>query len=156
MLREIFIIGIGGQGAQAIGDILMLSAFKSGHAASFYPFYGSQMRGGESGCIVKIDTEACDILNPTINEPDDFIVLSDKFFEKYKKFMRDDANIIDAENLQGAANNKNLNIILLKKYIDKVKIFKDDIVIESIKERFKKEEVNKVLIDLYMRSDDEF
>ena len=144
MTREIFILGIGGQGAQTIGDILLIAAKNKGFGASFYPFYGSQMRGGESGCIVKVDTDGNDIINPTINSPDIFLILNDKFFDKYKIFEHDNSKYYKIKSI----NDKNLNLKLLKKYIDDSDIFNDDIIIEALKERFKKEEVynNKIAI----------
>lgn len=166
MLKEIFIIGIGGQGALTIGEILLIAANNKGFSASFYPFYGSQMRGGEAGCIVKIDTDGNEILNPTVNSPDDFIILSDKFFDKYKKFANANSNYYDLnsigviksaeESLTGhktlTETTKNLNIIMLKKYIDKSKLFSEKIIIDAIKEKFKKEEVYNNKIEIYKNS----
>ena len=149
MTKEIFIIGIGGQGAQAIGDILMFASCEMNYKSSFYPFYGSQMRGGESGCIVKIDTDGNDIVNPTINSPDDFIILNDKFFDKYKFFSNDNSNYY----LKKSINDKNANIKILKTFIDKTKIFDDNTIIESIKTRFKNPEVHNNLIEIYMKGE---
>jgi Pyruvate/2-oxoacid:ferredoxin oxidoreductase gamma subunit len=156
MLKEIFIIGIGGQGALTVGEILLIAANKKNYGASFYPFYGSQMRGGEAGCIVKIDTNGDDILNPTVNSPDDFIILSDKFFDKYKKFENSSSKYYkyDEKNIEGLQDidvKKNLNILILKKYIKDCDIFNDDEIIEAIKEKFKKEEVYASKIDIYNR-----
>ena len=156
MLREIFIMGIGGQGALTVGEILLIAANKKNYGASFYPFYGSQMRGGEAGCIVKIDTNGNDILNPTVNSPDDFIILSDKFFDKYKKFENSSSKYYkyDEKNIEGLQDidvKKNLNILILKKYIKDCDIFNDDEIIEAIKEKFKKEEVYASKIDIYNR-----
>ena len=145
MLREIFIIGIGGQGALTIGEILLIAANKKNYAASFYPFYGSQMRGGEAGCIVKIDTDGLDILNPTVNSPDDFIILNDKFFDKYRKFANDDSKYYETKEV----NNKNLNLLMLKQYIKDSAMFDDEVIIEAIKEKFKKEEVYSEKIKVY-------
>ena len=129
MKREIFILGIGGEGALTIGEILINAGNISDYSISFYPFYGSQMRGGESGCVVKFDTEGEIINNPTITSPDDFLILNDKFFDNYKKFIRDDANIYKTSLI----NDKNKNIKLLSKYIFKSKLFTDDIIIKAIK-----------------------
>lgn len=165
MLKEIFIIGIGGQGALTIGEILLIAANNSNYGASFYPFYGSQMRGGKAGCIVKIDTDGNEILNPTINSPDDFIILSDKFFDKYKKFANKNSNYYSTQcegsNPVGAntsvlnENTKNLNLIMLKRYINKSKLFSDDIIINAIKEKFKREEIYNSKINIYNRSQNE-
>ena len=149
MTKEIFILGIGGQGALTIGDILMIAAKNQSFSASFYPFYGSQMRGGESGCIVKIDISGDDIINPTINSPDYFLILNDKFFEKYERFKNENSKIYCLE----LNNDKNLNLKLLKKFIDDNDLFNDDIIIESIKEKFRKEEIYNSKITIYKEED---
>lgn len=156
MLKEIFIIGIGGQGALTIGEILLIAANKKGYGASFYPFYGSQMRGGEAGCIVKIDTSGNEILNPTVNMPDAFLILNDKFFDKYKKFEGSNSQYykyddIDLKNFEDMDAKKNLNILILKKYITETKMFQNDDIIDAIKEKFKKEEVYTNKINIYNR-----
>lgn len=145
MKREIFIIGIGGQGALTIAEIISYAANSKNYAVSFYPFYGSQMRGGEVGCIVKIDTDGNEILNPTINSPDDFLILNDKFYEKYKIYENRDSKVYRIKDVI----DKNLNLILLKKYIDESKLFDESTILEAIKEKFKKEEVYTKKIEIY-------
>lgn len=145
MKREIFIIGIGGEGALTIGEIILIAANEKQYAVSFYPFYGSQMRGGESGCIIKVDTENDEIVNPTINSPNDVLVLNDKFYEKYESFISNGAKIY--KSLE--TNDKNKNLKLLKKYIVDSEIFDNEIVIESIKTKFKREEIYKKKIEIY-------
>ena len=145
MKREIFIIGIGGEGALTIGEILLIAANKKQYAVSFYPFYGSQMRGGESGCIIKIDSESDEVLNPTINRPDDVLVLNDKFLDKYEKFISDDAKIYKSQ----SSNDKNKNLRLLKKYIVDSKLFDEETIIDSIKVKFKIEEKYNQKIEIY-------
>ena len=154
MLKEIFIIGIGGQGALTIGEILINAANIKKYCASFYPFYGSQMRGGEAGCVVKVDTDGNEISNPTVNTPDDFIILSDKFFDKYKKFANKNSEYyqLEQDELMSTKNidiKKNLNILLLRKYIEKSKIFSNNDIVEAIKLKFKKEEVYNSKISIY-------
>ena len=127
MKREIFIIGIGGEGALTISEILLIAANKKQYAVSFYPFYGSQMRGGESGCIIKINSESDEVLNPTINRPDDVLVLNDKFLDKYEKFISDDAKIYKSQ----SSNDKNKNLRLLKKYIVDSKLFDEETIISG-------------------------
>lgn len=145
MKREIFIIGIGGEGALTIGEILLIAANKKQYAVSFYPFYGSQMRGGESGCIIKIDKESEEILNPTINRPDDILVLNDKFLSKYEKFIDKNAKVYKSI----SNNDKNKNLRLLKKYIVDSKIFDEDTIIDSIKAKFKVEERYNQKIEIF-------
>ena len=92
------------------------------------------MRGGEAGCVVKVDTDGKEILNPTINSPDDFLILNDKFFEKYKKFKNDKSKYYSIEDTK----DKNLNILLLKKYIEESKIFDSELIEAAIDERFRR------------------
>ena len=145
MKREIFIIGIGGEGALTIGEILLIAANKKQYAVSFYPFYGSQMRGGESGCIIKIDTESDEVLNPTINRPNDILVLNDKFLDKYEKFISADSKIYKSKSI----NDKNKNLRLLKKFIVDSKIFDEKTIIDAIKVKFKTEEKYNQKIEIY-------
>lgn len=145
MKKEIFIIGIGGEGALTIGEILLIAANNKKYAVSFYPFYGSQMRGGESGCIIKIDTESDEIINPTINRPDIVLVLNDKFLDKYEKFISNDAKIYKSKSV----NDKNKNLRLLKSFIDDSKIFDEETIIDSIKVKFKTEEKYNQKMKIY-------
>ena len=145
MQKEIFIIGIGGQGALTTGEILCYAGVQKGYTVSFYPFYGSQMRGGEAGCVVKLDTEGAEIANPTINSPDDFIILSDKFFDKYRRFAEEKAVFHNAPE----GNDKNLNLKMLRKYIDKTGLFDEETMLSALREKFPKEEVYAKKVAIY-------
>ena len=146
MLKEIFIIGIGGQGALTLGELLCHAGNRKNYTVSLYPFYGSQMRGGEAGCVVKMETDGGEIANPTINEPDDFLILSEKFFEKYKRFSKEGAGVYKAPE----SKDKNLNLILLKEYVRETGIFSDEEIIEAIKTKFRREEVYHKKIEAYL------
>jgi len=147
MLKEIFIIGIGGQGALTLGELLCHAGNRKNYTVSLYPFYGSQMRGGEAGCVVKMETEGGEIANPTINEPDDFLILSEKFFEKYKRFSKAEAGVYRAPE---GSKDKNLNLVLLKEYVGETKLFTDEEITEAIKVKFRKEEVYSKKIKAYL------
>ena len=145
MIKEIFIIGIGGQGALTLGEILSITANLNGYSTTLYPFYGSQMRGGMAGCIVKIDTDGNEITNPTISEPDDFLVLDYKYFDDYKRFVSEKSKIYNLDKI----NDKNINILLLKKYISETRLFSNEDIKKAIKEKFKKEVVYTKKIEIY-------
>ena len=163
MLKEIFILGIGGQGALTVGEILCNAGNRRGYSVSFYPFYGSQMRGGEAGCVVKMDTEGEEIANPTINEPEDFILLSDRFFEKYRRFAGEEARFFRVSagaeekedetsgiTLQVPPNDKNLNLKMLRRYIDETGLFDEETMLAALKERFRNEAVYAKKKDIYL------
>lgn len=146
MLKEIFIIGVGGQGALTLGELLCYAGNRKNYTVSLYPFYGSQMRGGEAGCVVKLDTEGRPIANPTINAPDDFLILSDKFFEKYRRFSHEGSAFYTAPEI----NDRNLNLILLKQYLHKTGLFSDDDITEALRDKFPREEVYTKKINAYL------
>ena len=148
MIREIFIIGVGGQGALTLGELLCLAANRKNYGLSFYPFYGSQMRGGEAGCVVKLDPAGGEIANPTINRPDDFLILSDRFFDKYRRFEHASSVRYTAP----ALRDKNLNLLLLKQYIRATGLFTDEEITSAIREKFRKETVYAAKISAYLEA----
>ena len=148
MLKEIFIIGIGGQGALTTGEVLCYAGVRKGYEVSFYPFYGSQMRGGEAGVVVKIDTDGNEIANPTVNRPDDFVILSDKFFDKYRRFAGDDSRYFEAP--EDGVRDKNLNLKMLKKYIDETELFDEETMKEALRDKFRKPEVYEKKLEIYL------
>lgn len=148
MIREIFIIGVGGQGALTLGELLCIAANRKSYGVSFYPFYGSQMRGGESGCVVKMDPEGGEIANPTINRPDDFLVLDDRFFEKYRRFEGENSKRYTAP----AVRDKNLNLMLLKQYIRETGLFTEEEIVSAIREKYPKEAVHTARINAFLEA----
>jgi 2-oxoglutarate ferredoxin oxidoreductase subunit gamma len=133
MLTEIICAGFGGQGVLTTGLLIAYAAHKNGKKITWYPSYGSEMRGGTANCTVKISDE--EIASPyakgidilfTLNEP-----AIDKFEKQIKpggylfvnsslvnenKVYRDDINVIkiDTNFFAAKANNpKGANIVML-------------------------------------------
>ena len=107
------------------------------------------MRGGEAGCVVKMETEGGKIANPTINEPDDFLILNGKFFKKYMRFSREGAGIYTAPE----SKDKNLNLMLLKEYVRETGFFSDEEIVEAIKTKFRREEIYQKKIEAYLSAE---
>ena len=138
MKSEIFITGIGGEGVLTIGEILANVFIKNNYTVSLYPFYGSQQRGGEVSCILKINSNG-NIINPTINSPDYYLVANDKHIEKYEKFKNEKTVVINVN--EKDIHNKTKNMILLRQFIDSFKVINKNDVIDELKKKFKKIEV---------------
>lgn len=127
---EVLITGIGGQGAQTIGKILIEIYFKKQYKISYYPFYGSQMRGGNSSCVVKFDER--EVVNPCINNADLYAAMDENGINENIKYLKHNSIMIinvdkvSDEFLELLNNNnefksKNINIIKInanKKAID--------------------------------------
>lgn len=149
MKCEILMIGIGGEGVLSVGEILANAFIKKDFSVSMYPFYGSQQRGGEAGCILKIDNDSKEITNPTITSPDYYLVINDKYLDKYISFKHDSTKIIKID--EKYKNIKEKNMVVLKSFVNTFKMLDDDLIIECIKEKFKKKEVQEKNLSLYMR-----
>ena len=52
---EIICSGFGGQGVLVAGMILADAGMEEGKHVTWYPSYGSEMRGGTANCNIKMD-----------------------------------------------------------------------------------------------------
>lgn len=134
MKLEIFFIGIGGDGVLTIAKILASAFIKKNYNVSVYPFYGSEQRGGEVCCVLKVDDED-EIVNPILTSPNFYIILNDKFLEKYKIFENETSKYLYVEDEY--KNQKNKNVMLLRKFVNEYNIIENSILEEAISERFK-------------------
>lgn len=85
-MTDIIFAGFGGQGVLTTGQITAESAMRLDKNVTWYPSYGSQMRGGTANCTVKIaDGE---IASPYATELDILVAMNvasvDKFMAQIK------------------------------------------------------------------------
>lgn len=134
MLKEIICSGFGGQGVLTTGMIIITASHRNNHKVTWYPSYGSEMRGGTANCNVKISDE--DIGNPYCDNIDILIAMNEPSINKFEsrikfngslyintdmvddnKKFRDDISIykIPANSiaLQQTGKIKNANIVML-------------------------------------------
>lgn len=113
-MTQILLTGIGGQGAQTIGKMLIEIYLKKGFNISYYPYYGSQMRGGNSSCVVKFDKN--EIVNPCLSTVDIYVAMDSNEFLDNLKFLKENSIVIVNvdnvdETLISEFKSKNHNII---------------------------------------------
>ena len=146
MLKEIICAGFGGQGVLTTGILISYCAFDAGKVMTWYPSYGSAMRGGTANCTIKI-SDGEEIASPLAKEYDIAIAMNgpsvDKFMPAIKKggylFVnssivegknyRDDINVVevDTEKLAAQAGNpKGANICLIGALIKKTELMTFD------------------------------
>ena len=133
MLKGIVCSGFGGQGILTTGILLAYAGFENGYKITWYPSYGSEMRGGTANCIVKLSDE--EIASPYVQEIDILLTLNEPAIDKFEpkvaaggwmfvnaslvgpeRTFRDDINVlkVDAEGLAAkAGNSKGANIAML-------------------------------------------
>ncbi|HIT30259.1 MAG TPA: 2-oxoacid:acceptor oxidoreductase family protein [Candidatus Scatomorpha stercoravium] len=87
-MTEIICSGFGGQGVLTAGLILADAAMEAGKYVTWYPSYGSEMRGGTANCNVKISSE--EIASPYCadGEVDILFTLNNAAIDKFEHTLR--------------------------------------------------------------------
>ena len=86
MLKEIICAGFGGQGIITTGILISYCAFETGSQFTWYPSYGSEMRGGTANCTIKISDE--EIASPLAKDIDILVGMSGPAIDKFIDSLR--------------------------------------------------------------------
>ncbi len=120
MERSIIIAGFGGQGVLLIGKIIANIFMKNNKKVTWYPCYGSEMRGGAVNCeIVVSDDEVTSVHK---KKTDILVCLNDISFKKFISHVNQGGTVIANTSLI-----KNINIA------DNIKVIKAAISDMAIK-----------------------
>ncbi len=82
MLKRIVCSGFGGQGILTTGILIAYAGFQNDYRITWYPSYGSEMRGGTANCIVKLSDE--EIASPYVQEIDILLTLNEPAIDKFE------------------------------------------------------------------------
>ena len=85
-MTEIICAGFGGQGVLTTGLILAHSAMMLGKEITWYPSYGSEMRGGTANCTIKINEGM--IASPVSKHPDIVCALNAPAIDKFESSLK--------------------------------------------------------------------
>jgi 2-oxoglutarate ferredoxin oxidoreductase subunit gamma len=85
-MTDIIFAGFGGQGVLTTGQITAESAMRLGKNVTWYPSYGSQMRGGTANCTVKISDG--DIASPYASELDMLVAMNVASVDKFQAALK--------------------------------------------------------------------
>lgn len=86
MTTEIICSGYGGQGVLTTGILIAVIGHSSGSNVTWYPSYGTEMRGGTANCNVKLSD--VEIGSPYCREPDIVLTLNEPAVDKFEKTLR--------------------------------------------------------------------
>ncbi len=142
MKIEIICSGFGGQGVLTTGLLIAYAFHYNGQKITWYPSYGSEMRGGTANCMVKASDE--EIASPYVKKIDILVTLNEPAIDKFEnqlkpdgylfvnssmvhhnKKYRNDINVVkvDTEHLAQQANNpKGSNIVLIGAVLKETRI----------------------------------
>ena len=82
MIEKVILAGYGGQGMMLFGKLLAQSVMMNGKYVTFYPSYGTEVRGGKAFYHVIISTDY--IFSPVIDEADTLIIMNNPSFDKFQ------------------------------------------------------------------------
>lgn len=138
--------GFGGQGVLTTGLLMAYAFHHNGKNITWYPSYGSEMRGGTANCMVKASDT--DIASPYVKRIDILVTLNEPAIAKFEKQVvpggflfvnsslvdenrcyRDDITVVkvDTEKLaEQAGNSKGANIAMIGAVLKKTAVLTFD------------------------------
>jgi 2-oxoglutarate ferredoxin oxidoreductase subunit gamma len=151
MIRRIRIAGFGGQGVMLTGQLLAYAANEQGLYSVWVPTYGPETRGGTANCAVTISDKP--IYSPIFKKADDLLVFNLPSLHKFQELITDDGNIFYNSSLieeevkqpfhlyaipmNEIANKLGkpqvANMAMFGAYLKVNKIFKDEVIEDSLK-----------------------
>jgi 2-oxoglutarate ferredoxin oxidoreductase subunit gamma len=82
MQHDIIIAGWGGQGVLLLGRLLARGSLTLGKQVTYFPSYGTEVRGGTANCHVKIaDGE---IYSPLVEHPTVLVVMNQPSYDRFR------------------------------------------------------------------------
>ena len=138
---KILIAGEGGQGVQAMAEILARAAFLEGKKASYIPNFGVEQRGGVSLAFVVIDDNP--VVYPKFAKADILAVLADRSWARVKDYLDQQTKVIKGPAFEGGEKSnfpsKVWNVAVLGK-INKVgRIVSQENLVKALEQRFAKQ-----------------
>jgi 2-oxoglutarate ferredoxin oxidoreductase subunit gamma len=81
MTENVLMAGQGGQGMILLGKLLAGMAMKAGLRTTYFPSYGTEVRGGTAHCHVKVADE--EIFLPNVEHADTLVVMNQPSMERF-------------------------------------------------------------------------
>ncbi|PKK94043.1 MAG: 2-oxoacid:ferredoxin oxidoreductase subunit gamma [Tenericutes bacterium HGW-Tenericutes-6] len=152
MIRRIRVAGFGGQGVMLTGQLLAYAANKQGLYSLWVPTYGPETRGGTANCSIVISDKP--IYSPVFKNSDDLLIFNEPSLTKFGSKVAEGGNIFYNSSLikhdvkiehthsygvpmtelaQSLDKPQVANMVMLGAYLKKVDIFKEDVIIDSLK-----------------------
>lgn len=137
---NILFAGEGGQGIQAIAEILSLASFWEEKSVLYIPNFGVEQRGGVSLAFVVIDNNK--VVYPKFQTADFAIILAQRSFKRIKPYIklgytRQFLGPAVTGGIKSDLPSKVWNVLMLGLLNRQAKIVKKESLIKAIEQRFK-------------------
>jgi len=86
MLERVVFAGFGGQGLLTIGKMVTKAGLKAFPHVTYFPSYGTEVRGGTANCHVILSSE--EIASPVIDTADTLILMNQPSLEKFFPLLK--------------------------------------------------------------------
>ncbi len=86
MTEKVILVGYGGQGMMLFGRLLARAAMLDGKYVTFFPSYGTEVRGGTACYHLIVSTE--EICSPVVEEADTLIAMNQPSYIKLRDSMK--------------------------------------------------------------------
>ena len=152
-MTEIICSGFGGQGVLTAGLILADAAMEAGQYVTWYPSYGSEMRGGTANCSVVVSDKP--VASPLISMADTVLAMNLPSMLKFQgevkpgglllinssiieeKSNRDDCDVVYVpcnHIAEKIGNPRGANVVFLGAYVaKKPDVISEEAIIEAIR-----------------------
>ncbi|MBU1140934.1 MAG: 2-oxoacid:acceptor oxidoreductase family protein [Firmicutes bacterium] len=152
MIRTIRVSGFGGQGVMLTGQLLAHAANQQGLYSLWVPTYGPETRGGTSNCSIIISDHP--IYSPVFQKSDDLLIFNEPSLKKFGGKIKLGGNLFyNSSLIKQEIKNEDIhiyavpmselaisldkpqvaNMVMLGAYLKKVDIFKEEVILESLK-----------------------
>ena len=88
MTERVIMAGFGGQGLMLLGKLLAQVAMEEGKNVTFFPSYGTEVRGGTANCHVIISDG--EIFSPVVEDADSLITMNQASYARFCGLVKPD------------------------------------------------------------------
>lgn len=165
MTERIVLAGFGGQGMMLLGKLLAQAAMADGKKVTYFPSYGTEVRGGTAVYHLIISND--EIFSPIIEEADTLIIMNQPSYQKFKEMLKPNGllllntSMIKLDNFHDAVVYKvsateiasklgNVlvsNIVMLGAYLAIKKLFSPTLILEELQEILRGKKANLFTIN---------
>jgi 2-oxoglutarate ferredoxin oxidoreductase subunit gamma len=165
MTEKIILAGFGGQGMMLLGKLLAQAAMADGKQVTYFPSYGTEVRGGTAVYHLIVSSE--EIFSPIIEEADTLIVMNQPSYQKFKGMLKPngllllntsmikvnnthDATIYKVPATEIASKLGNVlvsNIVMLGAYLAIKKLFSANLIMDQLQAMLKGKKGNLLAIN---------
>ncbi|MGQ3686218.1 MAG: 2-oxoacid:acceptor oxidoreductase family protein [Candidatus Loosdrechtia sp.] len=109
--ERIILAGFGGQGMMLLGKLLAQAAMAVGKYVTFFPSYGTEVRGGTAVYHLIISDE--EIFSPLIEVADTLIVMNQPSYQKFYGMLKPDGLLILNSSMITVQNHPEMKVYMI-------------------------------------------